>query len=318
MLLQFQSEKQKSNQLENPYKKNFKQGATIVPRCFYFVELDQQIPPDFEDRILNIKTSEAIEADAKRPWKGLKFNGKIESRFLFRTALAKSILPFALYNPDLVVLPVLIETDHTNNIKIKLLESEELRREGYLNAARWFKNVEDTWQLLRTEKNQSISSVDYLNWQNKLTNQNLNARFLLTYNMSGKDAYATVIDRTRIDFNFIVDYTTFRIELFSENEAYYLSSILNSSIPNLLMKEFQARGLFGARHVSKKILDIYFPRYDESNEAHRQLAELSKAAHQKAKEYLEKNPPQKRVISHTSWQIKNGNKKTPFRRNERD
>ncbi|GIV46139.1 MAG: hypothetical protein KatS3mg036_0957 [Ignavibacterium sp.] len=113
--------------------------------------------------------------------------------------------------------------------------------------------------------------------------------------MSGKDAYATVIDRTRIDFNFIVDYTTFRIELFSENEAYYLSSILNSSIPNLLMKEFQARGLFGARHVSKKILDIYFPRYDESNEAHRQLAELSKAAHQKAKEYLEKNPPQKEL-----------------------
>ena len=287
--------KAKSNQLENPYKKNFKQGATIVPRCFYFVELNQEIPPDFNDRILNIKTSEAIEADAKKPWKGLKFNGKIESKFLFRTALAKSILPFALYNPDLVVLPVLIETDHSNNKKIKLLESDELRREGYLNAARWFKNVENTWQLLRTEKNQNISSVNYLNWQNKLTSQKLEAKYLVTYNMSGKDAYATVIKRSEIDFDFIVDYTTFRIELFNEKEAYYLESILNSTAPNLLMKDFQAKGLFGARHVSKKILDIYFPRYDDTNETHRQLAELGREAHQRAKEFLEKNPPQKEL-----------------------
>lgn len=287
--------KTKSNQLENPYKKNFKQGATIVPRCFYFVELDQQIPPDFEDRILNIKTSEAIEADAKRPWKGLKFNGKIESRFLFRTALAKSILPFALYNPDLVVLPVLIETDHTNNKTIKLFESEELRREGYLNAARWFKNVEDTWQLLRTEKNQSISSVDYLNWQNKLTEQNLNAHYLVLYNGRGSDSCANIVIRNELDLEFFADHAIYWTYSFDINEANYLSSFLNSRILNLNMKDFQSSGLFGARNIHRKILDIYFPRYDESNEAHRQLAELSKAAHQKAKEYLEKNPPQKEL-----------------------
>ena len=56
--------------------------------------------------------------------------------------------------------------------------------------------------------------------------------------MSGKDAYATVINWSEIDFDFIVDYTTFRIELFNEKEAYYLESILNSAAPNLLMKDF--------------------------------------------------------------------------------
>ena len=36
----------------------------------------------------------------------MKFTGKIESQFVFRTALSKSILPFAMYKLDLVVLPI--------------------------------------------------------------------------------------------------------------------------------------------------------------------------------------------------------------------
>jgi hypothetical protein len=58
-----------------------------------------------------------------------------------------------------------------------------------------------------------------------------------------------------------------------------------------MMKDFQARGLYGARHVHKKILDIYYPRFDAGEETHRRLAELSATAHEKAKEYLKENPP---------------------------
>lgn len=99
----FSETKSKKNDKVNPYKAQFKQGATIVPRAFYFVELNQEVPPDFEDRILNIKTADSIKADAKAPWKGLEFTGRIESRFLFYTALSKSILPFAMHNPDMAV-----------------------------------------------------------------------------------------------------------------------------------------------------------------------------------------------------------------------
>ena len=106
----------------NSYKKEFKQGATIVPRSFYFVELTQEVK-DFEDRILHIKTADAIKPDAKMPWKEIDFNGMIESRFLFRTALSKSILPFALYKPDLIVLPITIET----NINIKKIELHDAK-----------------------------------------------------------------------------------------------------------------------------------------------------------------------------------------------
>jgi hypothetical protein len=68
-----------------------------------------------------------------------------------------------------------------------------------------------------------------------------------------------------------------------------LSAVLNSSIPNALMKDFQSKGLFGPRHVSKKILDIYFPKYSDSENLHIKLAKLGEQCHEKAKAFVAKN-----------------------------
>ena len=62
-----------------------------------------------------------------------------------------------------------------------------------------------------------------------------------------------------------------------------------------MMKDFQAKGLFGARHVHKKILDIYYPKFDSSNKIHQQLAALSQTAHTKASAYIAANPPQQQL-----------------------
>ncbi len=291
----FSTSKSKTKDAVNPYKEKFKQGATIVPRAFYFVELTQEMPEDFNDRIINIKTSEAIKADAKAPWKGLENSGRIESKFLFRTALAKSILPFALYKPDLVTLPVTIETNEMNEKKIVLHSADDLMSEGYLNASRWFKNAENIWKINRTEKNEKVTLEEYLNWQNKLKAQNLNYPYLVLYSTSGKDANAVSFDRNIYDLDFIVDHKTYWYGTNTEVEAQYISGILNSSIPNKLMKDFQSKGLFGARDVHKKILDIYFPKFDENKADHLMLAELSKLAHEKAERYLKDNPPKQEL-----------------------
>lgn len=291
----FSNKKTKAQTKENPYKKLFRQGATIVPRTFYFLQLVQDAPPDFNDRTINIKTSDAVQPDAKAPWKGLGFSGKIESRFLFRTALSKSILPFVLYKPDLILLPLIIELDEQGNKAINLHNATELRKEGYLDAARWFTNTENIWQIHRTEKNKNISSEDYINWQNKLTEQNLNAKFLVLYNASAKDANATIVKREDFDLEFLVESVAYVFYTNEIAEAYYLTAILNSTAPNEMMKDFQAKGLFGARHVHKKILDIYYPKFDSNNKVHQQLAALSKTAHEKASAYVAANPPQQEL-----------------------
>ncbi len=293
----FSNRKYKAQNKVNPYKDGFRQGATIVPRSFYFVELTQETPNDFTDRIINIKTSDAIKADAKAPWKNIELSGRIESKFLFRTALSKSILPFALYNPDLVVLPITVEVNESNQKEIKLHSADELMSEGYLNASRWFKSAERFWDQLKTENNKEMSPENYLNWQGKLINQNLDTPYLVLYNSSGLNANAVVLDREEYDIDFIVDHKTYLSNYSNKKEALYISGILNSTIPNLMMKDFQSRGLFGARDVHKKILDIYFPKFNEEEETHIRLAELSKAAHKKAAQYIKDNPPQKELTA---------------------
>lgn len=119
-----------------------------------------------------------------------------------------------------------------------------------------------------------------------MSNQNLNASYVVLYNASAKDANSTVVERRKLDLPFIVDTKAYAYYTDSPNEAYYLCAILNSSTPNKLMKDFQARGLFGARHVHKKILDIYYPRYDSNNDVHTKLAEASKEAHVKVSAFL--------------------------------
>ena len=279
----------------NPYKNEFNQGATIVPRSLYFVDLNQSMPSDFEDRILNVRTSESIRREAKTPWTDIDLKGKIESKFLFQTALAKSILPFALFDPSLVVLPVTIGTNRAGGKRIILNSSYELRTQGFLNASRWFKKAETIWEERKTEKAKKMTNLGRLNFQRGLVQQNLNAPYLVLYNSSAKDANAVAVKRADYDLEFIVDHKAYVSYTDSLNEAYYLSAFLNSTAPNKMMKDFQTRGLFGARDVHKKILDIYFPRYDQYNESHLQLSALSETAHQRATEFLRANPPRRQL-----------------------
>ncbi len=209
--------------------------------------------------------------------------------------MAKSVLPFALFNPVIVVLPITIELNNKNKKEIKLHSPNELMKQGYLNASKWFNNVENIWRIHRTALNNKYSSEQYLNFQNKIVSQNLNAPYLVLYNALGKDAHSVVIERTKYDLDFIVDYKSYVFYTDSCNEAYYLTGILNATAPNELMKDFQARGLFGARGVEKKILDIYYPQFDESNETHQGLAALSQTAHQKASAYLQAFPPKQEL-----------------------
>jgi hypothetical protein len=288
----FSLRKQKKQTAENPYKKSFKQGATIVPRTFYFVELAQDVPPDFKDRSIVLKTANSVKSDAKAPWKEIALHGRIESRYIFRTALSRSILPFALHHPDLVVLPISIEVNEQGEKTIKLHEADDIMNKGDLQASRWFRNTENIWEINRTERSRNMTSDDRLNFQRGLTGQKLNAPYLVLYNSSAKDANATVVKREDIDFEFIVESVAYVLYTANKKEAYYLTAILNSALPNLLMKDFQAKGLFGPRHVHKKILDVYFPKFNERNEKHLQLAALSEAAHRKTSLFLKENPPQ--------------------------
>lgn len=283
--------KTKAQTQVNPYKNLFKQGATIVPRTFYFIEPTQELQPDLNGRIVTIKTADAIQQDAKAPWKGLKFQGKIDGEFLFRTALSKSILPFALYKPDLVALPIIIKKVQGES-KINLYTGDELLKLGFRFTSKWFQDSENVWNIHKTEKSNNMSANGRIDFQKGLTAQHIDFPYLVLYNASAKDANATVVKRKDLDLDFIVESTAYVFYTNNLKEAYYLTAFLNSATPNLMMKDFQARGLFGARHVHKKILDIYYPKFNDKETVHLKLSELSEQAHKKTAVYVKNNPPE--------------------------
>lgn len=268
------------------YKTSFKQGATLVPRNFYFVELTQEEPDDWEDRLINVKTSTESIKQAKKPWNEIDMHGQIDSQYFFRTAISKNVLPFVLYNPELVVLPININQE---NKQISMQTHEEILREGYNRSALWFRNVENIWDIHKTEKNEKMTSVNYLNWQNKLTDQDLNKKYIVLYTASAKNANSCVVKREDYRLNFIVESKCYVVFTDNLNEAYYVSSILNSNVPNAMIKDFQSRGLFGERDVHKTILNVPFPIFDETNQTHIDLALLSAGCHTKANKWMKEN-----------------------------
>ena len=53
----------------------------------------------------------------------------------------------------------------------------------------------------------------------------------------------------------------------------------------------QARGLWGPRHIHKKILELPIPQYDRKNPVHQQLAELGKKCHAKVRKWIAAGGP---------------------------
>ena len=102
---------------------------------------------------------------------------------------------------------------------------------------------------------------------------------LVVYNTSGKTIRSAVID----NLNLIVDYTAY-YSLLNENEAYYITGILNSSY---LIKVLNKAGILSERHITKKPFDLPFPNFDPKKELHVNISELSRKLHQIAQQNIE-------------------------------
>jgi type I restriction-modification system DNA methylase subunit len=276
----------------NMYAKRFYQGATIVPRCFYFIEYDEKQFSDLNDRLIYIKTNEEVLKSSKQPWK-MKISGSVHSDFIFYTALSKNIFPFHLESYHTITLPIIvhqkIKGNYFDDNKILLRDNEILLSEGHFETSQYYDKVNELWNKNKTEKSKDVSFHDYINWQNKLTQQDLNKRYVVLYTASATDASACMIDRNDYDKHFIIESKAYYYETDNIKESLFLTAFLNSTIPNKIIKDFQSRGLFGARDIHKKILDVPFPAFNDNNALHIELTILTQNAILKVEKYFEQN-----------------------------
>lgn len=276
----------------NAYAPRFRQGATIVPRAFYFVQpqgasLDGLT--DLAERVVNLRTHPLAVEGAKKPWDNISLSGAMQGKYLYRTALARNVLPFALVNPPLVALPLVKEGEVDaqgqplpGKAHWRLLDAAELTARGDLEAARWFGQCERLWDERRSDsaKKQKSSLMDWLDWQGKMTGQPVDAPWAVMFNRSAKDGNACVVKVDSLPQRLVIDFAMYVSFCESEQEARYLECYLNSGYINRAIKAFQTTGHFGERDVTKKILEFPWPEFSPNLPSHRRLIALGQRAAQ--------------------------------------
>jgi len=284
-------EKEKFNEKESYYKKHFFQGATIVPRSFWFVEVKSLPMIGFNPALPRLESSERAKREAKNNYKELVMTGNVESRYLYATLLSTDLLPFGHLDYRLVVLPI----EPVEN-RYRMINAAEARKRQYIHLAQWLEKVEEEWSKRRGLKAEVMSAVEWLDYRNKISSQNPKTKFRVLYNSSGTFLCSCLIENKKIEFDIfgqniqtngiLADYKTYFFEINDHKEALYLSAVLNAPVIDKLIKPMQTRGLWGPRDICKKVLELPIPKYNTSNPVHLSLAELSETCTQKVAQWV--------------------------------
>jgi len=286
-------------QAEEPgyYKEHFRQGATIVPRALWFVQVKAS-SLGFNPSLPPLETAERAKKQAKEPYKGLVLKGNVESHFLYATLLSTDLLPFGYLGYRLVVLP--IEPSGTG---YALVTVEEAHKRGVFHLAKWLEKAQKEWEERRSAKAERMNALEWLDYYGKLTLQNPQTKYRVIYPTSATYLCACVVEDRPIEFKiaeqkikaigFVADYVTYCLETDQADEAYYMATLLNAPIIDRVIKPMQARGLWGPRHICKKVLELPIPQFDPSEEAHLKLVELGRACTPKVADWLEGGGPGK-------------------------
>jgi len=279
---------------KSDYYDNFRQGATIVPRQLWFIEVVVSTRVGINPRMPTIKTSQRAIKLAKVQYRDVEMKGQVEGEFLFQTATGSELVPFGHLQLPLVVLPIQANVETAGRYRI--VDSREAKLKGFSGLAEWLSKAEGVWKKKRGEKAEKLTIYQRLDYSRGITNQSSRTKLKVLYNTSGTYLVACVVineqcevtvNGTSVESNgLIADHKTYCWDTDDEDEAYYLVGLLNAPIIDRLIKPMQSRGDFGERDIHKKVLELPIPRYKPKNKAHKQVSELAKSCALKVKELL--------------------------------
>jgi len=242
------------NKLENsPYKDIFFQGATLVPRTLIFFTKKQKTNGN-----LIISSDSDVLSRAKTQWKFQFKEKEIEQRFQFKTFLNMDLVPFFIKRKRNVFLPINEQFD---------LDLEFLQ--NYPKALKFYEEMNKIYKQNKKRTSTINTLFANLNYWNKLKKQINNKTYIVVYNASGSNLKAAVIDNDKQKV--IIGSENYYYSTTSENEAYYLSAILND--PNLSKN---IKLIKSSRHIHKRPFMFPIPIYDKNHPVHEKLARTGK------------------------------------------
>jgi hypothetical protein len=250
----------------------FRQGADVMPRNLLFYETTETSDSrTFEVESINAVTSEIAFTikDAKKH-QSFSLSRRILPKDLFFNVITSNLLtPFEVADSQLALLPI---RKNSSNVW-QALSVAEISAKGVIT-----KNSFDEICRTLSPENATIENLfDVINTRGKLSQQIISPLgFIVMTGAGGGKVCASYISALDRDFNrLVMDQTIYWAQVSNENEAIYLTGLLNSDAISSIIREFQPRGAFGERHVHTLPFGVT-PPFDESQVSHLSVVDATR------------------------------------------
>ena len=249
----------------------FLQGADIMPRTLVFHNAIRLPSGRWSVRPIPRQNDELsyLVSDAKR-YKDFSLNVRnVDDQFIYDCYLSNHILPFYMCNAAKALLPMRKEDG-------RWLVVDEAALVTYGAGA------STAFQSIFTASGESAHQYfDRINYRNKLNPQVFDAindeKQLVMVGAGGGYTCASFIPFDQIDkAKTIIDQTIYWYIADSEDEALYITGMLNSTALDTIISDFQPEGAMGRRHVHKLPYAVT-PPFDVDNPAHMLVAIRTRA-----------------------------------------
>ena len=271
----------------SPYTGYSRQGATIVPRCLFFVEETESTAVIQAGQTVTVNPRRGSQD--KEPWRSLDLTSitsqTIESRHVFDIHLGETLVPYATLTPLRAALPITpsdtaLTQDATGVGGIRLGGlAQRMRR-------RW-RTVSDLWEGNKAAATK-LNLAQQLDYMRKLSSQlewrhNPGDRPIrVVYSKSGQPTAALVADS-----DVVVDHLLYWITCGNVDEAHYLLAIINSETLYEAVAGLMSKGQFGSRDLHKHLWNLPIPEFDRDNPLHARISEAGSVAAEGAARQLE-------------------------------
>ena len=271
----------------SPYAGFSRQGATMVPRCLFFVEETEN--PAIVQAGQTITVNPRRGTYDREPWRSLDLTVitylTIEHRHVFDVYLGETVVPYAVRNPLKAALPFKkgaagLPTDANGPGGIGLGGLSQRMRDRWQSVNRlWEENKANANRLNllgRLDFHRELSAQ--LDWLRDSGGRPLRVAYT---GISGTPTAALIDDNDGV-----IDHALYWITCKGIQEANYLMAVINSDWLSNAVTPLMPKGQFGARDLHKHLWKLPIPEFDSGNPLHVQVSQAGEAAAKGAAEQL--------------------------------
>ena len=245
----------------SPYRRRFRQGASLSPRRFFLVEhaavgrlQSRRDAPRVRGRVGNLD---------KRPWTGVEPpEGPVERTFLRPVALGESIAPYRMLGFVTCVIPM------ENGAILTAASADAL---GHRGLAAWLRDTEGKWNEHSNKKDDGeprVALAKSVNHLQKLTAQALIAPIRILYTKAGTRLSACWLEGEDV----VIDTGAYWSAASSLEEAAYVTAVLNSAVVLDRVRDLQPVGQRDPRHFDNLVWTLPIPEFDAGEVLHTDIA----------------------------------------------